>query len=210
MLLLLSLVFLILIYVSLGHIRQSLCNWYLRQGLCKKKAHMHVSFLFTQASPCIPIIGILMCYWQQLQLQLFSSYRIPFQLRCCSQSYWLLKSESNTGYSGICHQMISMLSQLLRHHLKYKVLASFLTGSHHCFRSWGCSELLDIQHMHQQPAWGIIADQVTNVFFCKQQINWGKACNNYTTTTTNKENSSSMKSYHISIAAKISLMWYYQ
>ena len=37
-------------------------------------------------------------------------------------------------HSGVCHQTNSVLSQFLRHHLKYKVPASISTGSHHYFQ----------------------------------------------------------------------------
>ena len=114
-------------------------------SLCKKKAHMASS---TSKLWCAP--------GNKSMLQLFSSYRIPFHLSCCSQWCWLPKSENNTGYFGICHQMISMLSHFSMHHLKCKVLASLRTGSHYCVQSSGCSRSLDIQHMHQQPAWEVL------------------------------------------------------
>ena len=82
---------------------------------------------------------------------MFSSYKAPFHLSCCSQWYWMLKSGMCIEHSDVYHQMNSVLFQLVRHHLKCMVPALLLTGSHHCFQCLGCSRSLDMQSMPWQP-----------------------------------------------------------
>lgn len=82
---------------------------------------------------------------------MFSSYKAPFHLSCCSQWYWMLKSGMCIEHSDVYHQMNSVLFQLVRHHLKCMVPAPLLTGSHHCFQCLGCSRSLDMQSMPWQP-----------------------------------------------------------